>query len=293
MERVIVGFDGSADAQAALRWAIRYGGTNDAPVVAHLVWTAEACPPAVLRRVEHPDDATMRTAAEQVLHEAVTAEGSRPAAGVEGARVEERVTNGDPAAALLGASGPTDLLVIGRHGAARRRHILTGSVAAECLHHASAPLVVIQADRPGTAGGPVVVGVDGSPGSITALRWAADHARRRDAVLRVVLAWSPSPAAAASLYTALEYGALRDAAQAVLDSTLDLAIQDIDYVKIERIVAPGDASHCLLSAADDAQLLVVGARGQGGFARLLLGSTALRCVHHAVCPTAVIHDEKA
>jgi len=287
MAGVVVGFDGSADALAALRWATHYARTEGVLTAAHLVWSADHCPSRVRERAAASTAGDLEVAARELLADA--------AAGCAGSGgrvdVEERVTAGDPATVLLAASGPAGLLVLGRHGSARMRHLLSGSVTAECLHRASVPVAVIQADKLGRSDGPVVVGVDGSPASIEALRWADRYARRRDVALRVVHAWQPAPPLAVGFYTSLAFSALREVAQAVLDTSIETAFGGDERGKIEPVLTTGGAGHGLIEAAANAQLLVVGARGQGGFAQLLVGSTAQQCVHHAPCPTVVIHGE--
>lgn len=137
----------------------------------------------------------------------------------------------------------------------------------------------------------IVVGVDGSAGSRAALQFAADEAvRRGGAVLRAVSAWqypyialAPAPLGGA-VAPAPE---MQAAAEEALESVLaEFAVPA--GVTVERVVREGSAAHVLLEEAADATLLVVGARGHGGFTGLLLGSVATQCVNHARVPTAVI-----
>ena len=135
----------------------------------------------------------------------------------------------------------------------------------------------------------IVVGVDDSPQAAAALRWALEEARLHHASLAVVHAWlfpvaGDVPGAAVdTLATDLERGAGE-----LLDRVVDAAVGADAGVKLERRVLEGAAGAALVAAAADADLLVVGSRGRGGFAGLLLGSVAQRCLHHAPCPVVVV-----
>jgi nucleotide-binding universal stress UspA family protein len=135
----------------------------------------------------------------------------------------------------------------------------------------------------------IVVGVDDSPEAAAALRWAIDEARLRRAALVIVHAWSfpligELPGGAVDTLTT----DLERAAAALLDQVVHRVAGDEPGVDVERRVLEGGAANVLLAAAAGADLLVVGSRGRGGFAQLLLGSVAQQCVHHAPCPVVVV-----
>jgi nucleotide-binding universal stress UspA family protein len=137
--------------------------------------------------------------------------------------------------------------------------------------------------------GVIVVGVDHSAGAKAALRFALEEARLRQATLRVVHAWQFGYIGAT---TGLE-GALpavggeledfRRGAEAALEETLKDVGADNDGVAIERRVDQGTAAAVLVEESRGADLLVVGSRGHGGFAQLLLGSVSQQCAQHAFC----------
>jgi nucleotide-binding universal stress UspA family protein len=144
--------------------------------------------------------------------------------------------------------------------------------------------------------GRIVVGVDGSENSIEALRWAIDEARRMDATIDAVMAWSlpwysslsdPLMAGAAPFDPA---GMQRDVELALERAVTTACRGRRDLPVIERIAIEDRPAHALLETAKGADLLVVGARGAGGFAGLLLGSVSTQCVNHATCPVAVIRS---
>lgn len=136
----------------------------------------------------------------------------------------------------------------------------------------------------------IVVGVDGSAGSKAALRWAFDAAARRGAAVRAVSVWqypylalAPSPLGGAVAPASEMQAAAEEALGTVLDEVTAPA-----GVTVQRVVREGSASHVLIDEAADASLIVIGARGHGGFTGLLLGSVATQCVNHARIPTVVV-----
>lgn len=138
--------------------------------------------------------------------------------------------------------------------------------------------------------GVVVVGVDGSDGSAAALRWAADEARRRGDRLRAVLAWSFLDQPLGDFDAS--YG--ETAARERLDAALAAAGDHTAGVEVEARVVCDLPARAVLGAADDADLLVVGSRGLGGFRGLLLGSVSQQVAHHAPCPVVIVPgDERA
>lgn len=139
----------------------------------------------------------------------------------------------------------------------------------------------------------VVVGVDGSEHSRQALAYAIDEARRRGGTVDAVYAYAPPV-----YWAAPEFGVLipRPEHEVVQDATdlLEQLLADApDDVVIERVVVEGPAAHALIETAEDADVLVVGSRGRGGFMGLLLGSTSHQVVTHAPCPVVVVplHEE--
>jgi nucleotide-binding universal stress UspA family protein len=136
----------------------------------------------------------------------------------------------------------------------------------------------------------IVVGVDRSDASASALRWAADEARRAAAGLVVVHAYL-DPLAPVHQSTSESTDAdpnLHEAALQRLAPFLDGADVDLEGVQVTYRLRAGRAAAALLAEARSARQLVVGSRGAGGFEGLLLGSTAEHCARHAVCPVVVV-----
>lgn len=144
--------------------------------------------------------------------------------------------------------------------------------------------------------GTIVVGVDGSAGSQAALAFAVAEARLRKCRLRAISAWSLTYVAApigmmAPIDDAL-LPELQDNARAVVDAAVAEAIGDVADIEIEKTIAEGSPAKVLVDAAQGADLLVVGSRGHGGFAGLLLGSVSQQIVHHAPCPVVIVPRPK-
>ena len=143
--------------------------------------------------------------------------------------------------------------------------------------------------------GSVVVGIDGSPGASTALRWAATEARLRKGRLVVVHARTPvymDPLLVGPLtgFTTTGLTDMRRAAEAMLEKAI--AYLNAEGIEIEYRVDEGGAAEVLVAAAAEADLLVVGSRGHGGFTGLLLGSVSQQCAHHTPCPIVIVHGAK-
>jgi nucleotide-binding universal stress UspA family protein len=132
----------------------------------------------------------------------------------------------------------------------------------------------------------IVVGVDGSEGSKEALRWAARQAGLTGERLHVVSAWEyPVSWGWAPAFPA-DFDPEGDTRRA-LEATVQEVLGSGADANLE--VVEGRAAPSLLDAAADAELLVVGSRGLGGFASMVLGSVSEHCVHHGSCPVVVVH----
>lgn len=135
----------------------------------------------------------------------------------------------------------------------------------------------------------IVVGVDASKASSEALEWAADVAAHRDATLTAVFAWTLP---LTFTIDPIDEDALHAQAQKYLAEAV--ATVEIPHkVKVEQLVAHGDPAAALLAAARDADLLVVGSRGRGGFAGLLLGSVGAQVASHAKCTVMIVRAPPA
>ena len=135
----------------------------------------------------------------------------------------------------------------------------------------------------------IVVGVDGSESSKHALEWAAEEARLRGAHLRVVHAWFDVYVAGYFAAPAMyEQAAIEEAARETLDKAVASIPDGSPELSIEAVLVHAQPEAVLLKASQQADMVVVGSRGRGGVAGLLLGSVSQRVVQHAECPVVVV-----
>jgi nucleotide-binding universal stress UspA family protein len=201
--------------------------------------------------------------------------------------VATEVIRGLPSGVLVDESASASLVVVGSRGLGGFATLLAGSVSAQVAAHAKAPVIVVRppaAHLPGA--GPVVVGVDGSTGSAAAVEFAFEEAAARGTGLIAVYAWGILPKGAGDDDPFQEQQAAETALAEALagwqDKYPDVHVQ-------RRAIHSLVPVHTILDESQDASLIVVGPRGRGGFAGLLLGSVGDELVRHASAPVAVVH----
>jgi nucleotide-binding universal stress UspA family protein len=282
---IVVGMDESPGAAEALRWALAEAVVHDASLRALMAWGYLD---------QHPTGAPFDPDYDQAVAGAALRKLVDAAVGNDrGGAVTGTVVCDLPASALLHAEA--DLLVVGARGRGGFRGLLVGSVSEQVLHHTTVPTAVVRPGAPHT--GPanrVVVGIDGSESSHRALHWAVLEAKQRGASLDVVTAWDvPFTGVIPTSAPLPDIEEFEAAANALLDRAL--AHEDLTGigVRTNRVVEHGGPARVLLDHAQDADLVVVGSRGNGLVRRALLGSIATQVVHHAPCTVVVVpnpHD---
>ena len=288
---VVVGVDGSDEARRALAWGFREAGLRGVGVRVLTVWTGS--PPSGAGEGPRTTDEFERAVQARVRADAVEA---ARAAGAAAVPFETAVRFGHPAASLVEGAGADGLLVVGSRGLGGLRGRLFGSVSQQCAQHATVPVVVVRGDAPvwvAAPAGRVVVGVDGSPDSVTAARFAGVEARSRGAELHVVHAWSDTVSGYGGPPWAVPYATLQEeAASALQRSVRDAGLDGGPGLRVRAEAIRGVDWDVLLDVAEGADLLVVGSRGRSGWTALLLGSVALHCVTAAPCPVAVVRPPR-
>jgi nucleotide-binding universal stress UspA family protein len=310
---VLVGVDGSPASLNAADWAAAYAKVHGASV--HLVcsYSVPTFAAAGLDGGFGPvDDTVLAQGAAAVLQEA--------AARLEstGVQVSSATVSGDAAAVLVDLSRGAALAVVGTRGRGGFAERLLGTVSSALPAHAHCPTVVVPYRPPEDVGKPpvqreahrhwpvtrsvlplqrIVVGVDGSQSAERALDRAILEAEAWGAELTAVAAVPVGTGAGllAWLPAAVDHeSVLRDVAEG-LDVVVDRALQDHPGVQVRRHVLDGVGSALLTEFSTAVDLVVVGSRGRGGFAGLLLGSTSQAVLHHSACPVMVVttkaHDE--
>ncbi|GAA1773364.1 universal stress protein [Luedemannella helvata] len=219
----------------------------------------------------------LRDEAEQFVAEAL----ARARATEPGVRVSGQVITGPPAAVLVEIARGACLVVLGDRGLGGFTGLLVGSIAVRLAAHAPCPVLVVRgAAHPD---GPVVVGVDGAGHADLALGAAFEEATLRGVPLRAVSAWRRPTARRGGPSAEAEGEAGGELAQALAPWR-----ERYPDVAVETSVVHGRASVALVDESEQAQLVVVGARGRGGFRGLLLGSVSQAVLHHAACPVLVV-----
>ncbi|MEU6534210.1 universal stress protein, partial [Streptomyces sp. NPDC046928] len=215
----------------------------------------------------------------------------RAHAAAPGVEAAHEVVVGDPVEVLEIESRTASMIVVGSRGLSRFGALMVGSTAGQLAAHASCPVLVVRGDpRPA---GPVLLAVDGSPAARGAVEFAFSQASRHGTDLVALHVWSnrterayASPADPP--FVTYDEGRLHDEEERVLAEALGGLGDLYPDVRVERRLVRGRVRHTLIEAGADAGLLVVGARGRGGFTGLLLGSVSQAVLHHAPCPVAVV-----
>ena len=281
---VVVGVDGSAHARKAAEWAAAEAASRHAPL--RLVYAYQLPVAGYAGYSMAPSDLgrVMRAEGRRMLSEVADDLRTRH----PGLDVHTRLFQGDAVVALRRASETARLTVVGSRGQGRVAGTLLGSVALAITAHGSAPVAVIPVDGPGwTPTGPVVVGVDGSPTSEAAINFAFEEAAVRGAPL-VSRARLDRPAADAVRRIAHRHRTIGGERTAAARRAAGPWRDKFPDVEVISVVAHGKPTPALLDHGRQAQLLVVGSRGRGGFAGMLLGSTSHSLITHALCPVVVV-----
>jgi nucleotide-binding universal stress UspA family protein len=208
--------------------------------------------------------------------------------------VDVDLQTADPVPALIGESDNARLIVLGSRGLGGFTGILVGSTAVALVAHAHCPVVVVRGstfDAAPPSHGAVVVGVDGSPASEPALAMALEEASFRGVDLIAVHAWIEFTSDRAYAYARqfmMDWDAIENREREVLAERLAGWQEKYPDVTVRSVVTRDPATRGLLDHSADAQLLVVGSRGRGGFAGMMLGSTSQALVYHATCPLMVV-----
>jgi nucleotide-binding universal stress UspA family protein len=287
--RLVVGVDGSPSSEQALEWALHEARLRKLPLSVVAAWW----PPGDRERIEQVETLTsveqLRAGIREQLVATVDVVAART--GVTDVVVEPAVVYGHPAQKLVQASGTDALLTVGSGGRGGITGALMGSVSQNCVQYAPGPVCVVRGRPPTDRPGRIVVGIDGSQSSLSALRFAAEAAALRGSVLHAVHTWI-APYQAASVWSpslpAIDQS--REAAVETLRDSLSAGLGSGHGLAVEHSVIEGPAGPTLVEVADNADLLVVGSRGRGGWKALLLGSVSTHCVVNAPGPVVIARE---
>jgi nucleotide-binding universal stress UspA family protein len=299
---IVVGVDGSDQSTCALLWAAQEAGRRASPL--HVV-TAYTVPVFAASSMDAGyatvDDDVIREGARSVLTEAL-----HHLDGLD-LDVRPRLEPGDPAGVLLDFSEEAELVVVGSRGRGGFVGRLLGSVSSAVPAHAKCPTAVIpvcasarlgrpELDRrprkaaPATVEPVVVVGVDGSEQARMASLAAAEEARSRGLGVKVVCSVAPFSGSLAWVPAPVDREALHADLRAQLAAGRDWLQSHYPDLEITVELLDGPPAEILIAASATSELLVMGTRGRGGFAGMLMGSTSQGVLHHARGPVLVVPD---
>ncbi|MCM6772414.1 universal stress protein [Nocardia sp. CDC159] len=285
---ILVGVDGSAVSLRAAAWAATEAALHHCPL--HILTSFGVAPGDGLQAVvAEGEKQWLRADGERMLAEAASI--ARHTVSDIEVPITTELTFYLATPTLIDRSARLRMIVVGNNGRGAIRRAILGSVSTALSRHAHCPVAVIHDDRPadpGWAERPVLVGVDGTANSALAVEIAFDEASRRKVGLIALHTWSDI-----SGYDLPVSGweGIREHEDTVLAEGLAGWSERYPDVAVERIVMCDSPVRSLLDHSRLAQMVVVGSRGRGGFASMVLGSTSTALLHLAECPVIVAREK--
>ena len=281
-KRLVVGFDGSASSRSALEWAAAEAESRGASV--RVISSYFVQPVIEFGYGASGSGVDMTETAVWCLNRVRTAS-TEVFEGHPGVEYEFDAVRQSPAAALLAEATSADLVVVGSSGVGAVVRFLLGSVTGSLLASSPCPVVVVPAELHEPTGR-IVVGTDGSDHADHAVQWAADEADRRGCELVIAHVWkygyhlTMEGVDRADDFTPVD-------AELILDTAVETA-RSLSGVDVRGELIEGNEADTLLDLSESADLLVLGARGRGGFRAMLFGSIANAAATHSSCPTVIV-----
>lgn len=301
---ILVGLDGSENAETALWWAVEIAYNSERalhilssyplPVIVGLGASAGYMPPVLGSEEVREADTEHRSLLDKAK--------ARILAKRPDMRVETFLEQGSPVVALLRESQNCSMIVLGTRGVGGAHALLMGSTSYSIAHRAKCPVVLVPESSELTERGKVIVGVDGSTNAMNAANWAADLANALNRPLEIVTAWhypyavmSPEmgPISGPDIEE-LRLAMLRDA-KSLVGRVRDRIIADhtidglSDAPAIEMNIYEGSSTDSLIDSSQPCDVVVVGSRSHSVLASVLLGSTALGLAHRSKGPVVIVH----
>lgn len=281
---VVVGVDGSSSALAAVRWAADDCARHRTPLrlVHGYSLPVRGYPEIVMTGAE------IRKAIEEQANGWLAEATAAARAVAPDVDVTTEIVCDGPNHLLIEESREARLMVLGSQGLGNVTGLLIGSTALALAAHGTCPLVVVRGAA--VLGGPVVVGVDGSPTSEAALAFAFEAAAMREAPLTAIMCWQDfmvESTYSASRFT-VDWGQVEAEERRLLAQRLAGWEEKYPDVQVHRLVLRDRPVRALMRYGAEAQLVVVGSHGHGGFAGMLLGSTSQALVYNSPSPLAIV-----
>ena len=280
---VVVGVDGSPASDAAVRWAAREAMMRVLPiklinVVAPTLVSSAMAPNHTITQEEERQARQSLKQAQRIVEEL---------AGEKPPDIHTQRQYAGVVPTLVDASNDAQMVVVGRSRRASGRGML-GSVSAGLLHHANCPVTVVpdpESAQHGICDAPVLVGIDGSTASEAAAALAFDEASRRGVPLLALQAWSD---VGVFPILGMDWRTYRDQGAELLGERLAGWQERYPDVQVHRRLVCDVPDRWLLDESKNAQLVVLGSGGRGGYAGMHLGSVTSAVVRSARVPVIVV-----
>jgi nucleotide-binding universal stress UspA family protein len=293
-QTIVVGVNGTESARRAAEWAAQLAESRHADLVI-------VCSVNIKEALNSGAYVPMTSYFEELRERAgteLTTVRDHILASHPDLTVTNRLRDGNPVESLLDEGRDALMVVLGSRKDDRSGQLFpTNSVAVNLVAHGRVPVAVIRqgdTDRPLPTTGPVVVGIDGSPASEKAIEIAFEEASRRRTELVAVNSWSEYTSHNESLYASYfvyDWEAVQNQEKEVLAERVAGWREKYPDVPVRRVILRTRPETALISQGANAQLLVVGSRGRGGFTGMILGSTSRRLINNAPCPLIVARPD--
>lgn len=282
---ILIAVDGSAESDAAVRWAAREAVLREAPVtLMHVI-----APVVVSWPIAPVEGSIVEWQEDNARHVIEQAQKTLLAniSDAEPPAVRTEVKYAGIVPQLLAAAKEAQMVVVGSRGMGAVGRAILGSVSSGLVHHASCPVAVVHADEAQAPDhiSPVLLGIDGSPASEAATALAFDEASRLGVGLVALHAWSD---VGVFPLLGMDWRQYEDEGCEILGERLAGWQEQYPDVKVQRRVVCDQPARWLIEESQRAQLVIVGSRGRGGFSGMLLGSVSSNVAQSANAPVIVV-----
>ena len=285
---ILVAIDGSAESDAAVRWAAHEAAMRHAPItLLHVVVPVVTSWP--VRSLQAEFNEWQEDNARQVIEDAEkTLRADVGAAAVSD--LHSQIEHAHVVPALVSASKDAEMVVVGSRGLGAVGRAVLGSTSGGLLRHAHCPVAVIHADEAQAPDrtSPVLLGIDGTPASEAATALAFEEASRRKVDLVALHAWSD---VGVFPVVGMNWQEYEDEGHEVLGERLAGWQEQYPDVHVRRRIVCDRPARWLIDESQQAQLVIVGSHGRGGFPGMLLGSVSTAVAEAAKVPVIVVRDK--